>query len=309
LQAGSQTISYTQGAAGGFLIPLDYEKIVFAALAQTDPLFSPGVCRFTMADTPTLQPQQISGWDLSSITASQINETSQQTAGNVPNVLGRVLRGSITYRVSLAASFEAEQDIPGTMSKLAMAMGIGFARKLGQDAINGNGTTQPQGIVTPLTSIYTTANSGKIVADDLTAIYFAVNRIYRSSALCSWLVSDSTYRRIREAVDLNGRPLINMVDDRETILGKPVYICPSLPFAGTQGSPSVTTNSTIVFGDLSHFFVRCSKATLQRALNTTIADISHGQALYVARIRMDSAVFDPSVNNSAPPIVIATVLA
>jgi HK97 family phage major capsid protein len=306
LEVGTQTISWTQGAAGGYLVPLDYERTVFTALAQTDPVVSSSVTGFTTTDSPSLQPQILQGWDLSSIEATQIGETVQQTAGSFPTVNGRVLAANKVFKVSLAASFEAETDVPGTMAKMATAFGIGFARRLGADAINGNGITTLQGLLTAITVPSYTTGSGKITYNDLSSIYFGVNKVYRSSARCAWLMSDSVYERVRNAVDNQGRPLLDFVDDKETILGKPVYITPSL---GAVGG-SLALNSTIVFGDLSHYVIRTSKPTLQRSINTLAADVTRGEALYIARIRADAAVFDPSSGSTGyPPIITATVTA
>ena len=304
LLAGTQTFGYTQGAAGGYIVPQTYSDDLKIALSQVDPLLSSNICHFVMEDTPFLRPQQISGYDLSTISATQILETAQQTTSNFPPVLGRILRANITYRISIAASIEAEDDVPSVMQKFIIAYGVGFARKLGQDCISGNGTTAPQGLLTALTPSYTTTTTGKIGLADLNSIYFLVNRVYRASARCAWLMSDGVYERCRAAVDLQGRPLINIVDDRETLFGKPIYISPTLVNPGG----SLALQSTIIFGDFSAFHIRVSKPTLQRVINSSIADITSGRSLYVARIKMDSALFDPS-SGSAPPIVSATVVA
>ena len=81
------------------------------------------------------------------------------------------------------------------------------------------------------------------------------------------------------------------------ILGKRVLVSPSMPSAaGSKG---------IVFGDLSHFWVRLSATTILKATEATSA-IEQGQFLFLGRMRVDSFVFDPS-GGSAPPIVYATL--
>lgn len=302
LLAGTQAISWTAGVQGGYTIPTRYSNVVTEAMAQFDPVLSPDVTGFEMTSTTQLQPQTIQGFDLSEVTASIVGETVQQEPSNFPNILGRVLRSDITYRISFAASLEFEQDSSLPLSKISRAMGIGLARKLGSDCINGSGAAGvPQGLNTALTPSYTTG-SGKIDLTDLTSIYFSLNRAYRSQPLCSWLMSDSVYERIRQAVDTNGRPLIHIQEDTETILGKPVYVTPSL---GALGG-SLALNSTIIFGDLSAFKIRVSHPSLQRAINVP-GFAEAGQAMYIGRVRADSAYFDPS-NGAAPPIISATVV-
>ena len=71
-----------------------------------------------MSPTPVLRPEVLTGYDLSTVSATLIGETSQQTAGTVPTVNGRVLRANLTYRISLGASLESEQDIPDLLGKM-----------------------------------------------------------------------------------------------------------------------------------------------------------------------------------------------
>jgi HK97 family phage major capsid protein len=306
LLAGTQSISYTQPQSG-YLIPLLYETKLFTAMAQTDELLSSDICNFTVAPTAALQPKTLSGYDLSQVEAVQVGETVNQASGTFANVLGATLRSNITYRLSFAGSMEFEDDVPAFMNKIAIAMGIGFARRLGADAVNGNGNSQPAGILKGLTSVYSTG-SGKITNTDIQNIYFSLNRIYRRSNQCAWCVSDSVHERLRLAVDNSGRPLLNVENDTETLMGKRIITLPSL---GPVGG-SLALNSTLLFGDLSHFSIRCSKATLQRTINQAVHGADVGEALYVGRMRMDSSLFSPSLSNGvdpAPPVVTASIVA
>jgi HK97 family phage major capsid protein len=303
LLAGSLSLQYSTGSLGGYLVPWVYNSTLFKALAQTDPLLSSDVCDFVVEPTSTLQPQQIIGYDLSTISAVQISESSNQAVGTFPAVSGKTMRSNITYRLSLGASFEAEEDVPGTLQKMAAAYGVGFARRLGADATVGNGIGSPQGIQTALTSSYTSWYMNGEVYQDWVNIFFNVNALYRSQPKCAWLMSDSVYQRLRKTTDPLGRPILDMIDDREMLLGKKIFISPSLGVVG--GSPA--QNSTVIFGDLSYFHIRCSAPTMQRAINTP-GFIETGQALYVARIRMDSQYLDPS-NGATPPITSATIQA
>jgi HK97 family phage major capsid protein len=303
LITGSQSILYSAGPQGGYTIPLAHEPTVFESIFQTDNLLSEKVCDFTVEPSPTLQPKQLWGYDLSTITASLVAEAAQQGAGTFPNIGGRVLRANLIYKVSIAASVEAEDDIPNILDKFSRAFGIGFARKLGADAILGNGgTTQPQGLLTALpTPVYATG-SGKITLADLNAIYFSVSAAYRAQPKAGFLVSDSVMQRLRASTDSSGRPLLSIEHERATLFSKPIFICPSLGVAG--GSPLASSN--LIWGDLSHFHIRCSRPTVSRIINSSTTDITSGRALYVARIRMDSALFDPS-GGSAPPLVSVTI--
>jgi HK97 family phage major capsid protein len=300
MKAGQQSITYTQGPQGGYLVPNEFANEVMLGMAQFDPLLDDNVVTLNRSKTFALRPWQYPGWDMTTYAATKVNESALQNAGTPPATSQAQLK-SWTYRATLDATMEFEEDdFAPFMGQLSAAYGIAFARGIGADLITGNGSTAPQGVLTgAANSGYTTANSGKLVLTDFTKIYFSVNRIHRVAKKCGWIMSDQTYQMVREATDNNGRPLINIRKDKEEILGKPLYVSPSL-----EDSSSLGVNY-IVFGDLSHYVVRLSGLSLVRVLQSQNA-IEFGKALYTGRMRADAKVFDPS-NGSVPPIVYATV--
>jgi HK97 family phage major capsid protein len=136
-----------------------------------------------------------------------------------------------------------------------------------------------------------------VVYSDINSVYFAVNRFHRASPKCAWLMNDVAYEQVANAVDGNGRPLINIVEDQEMLKGKPVYISPSLPASGA--------GSFCIFGDLSHVYVRLSQMILTRNWQLP-GYVENGQALYTGYMRADAKVFDPTAGNTQP-IVAATL--
>jgi HK97 family phage major capsid protein len=300
LLAGQQTISFTAGSQGGFLVPESFRKNVELGMAQADPLLDSNVATVIHEPSLALKPLQLPGWDLSTISASRVSEAVQHTADAVPQV-NQDLLNAYAYRLSIGASMEFEQDVfDSAMARLGEAFGVGFARGIGKDLVNGTGTSEPQGVLVGATnSNYTTTSGGSLVVDDFTSIFFAVNRIYRNAPKAAWLMADKTYQQVRQSVDSSGRPLISLVDDKEQILGKPVYICPSLARSTSIGG------GFIVFGDLSHYVVHVSSMHLRRNLQTP-GYIEYGKALYTGYMRADAVVNDPT-GGAMPPIVYATV--
>ena len=73
-----------------------------------------------------------------------------------------------------------------------------------------------------------------------------MNRFYRRSPKCAWLVDDGRYKLLRQAVDGAQRPLLSVEGDNEMLFGKPVYFCPSL----ATGQLSLGNVGALVFGDL-----------------------------------------------------------
>jgi HK97 family phage major capsid protein len=297
MEAGTQTLAYTQGTEGGYTVPQEFHDSVVAGMAQFDPLLNADIVTLIPSGDASLKPYNVPGWDLSTFAAVKEAEIVQQTAQTPPTVTGTLLNG-YKYKASLSVSIELEEDSFKDMQTLmAYAYGIGFARGIGVDLVLGNGTTAPQGVLTgAANSGYTTANSGKIVNTDVTSIFFSVNAFYRNSPKCAWLMNDTIYEQFRNATDNQGRPLLTFEVDKMICMGKPVYICPSLLGASHNG---------IVFGDLSHMFVRTSKLTIQPKRQLP-GYVENGLCLYTGYMRSDAKVIDPT-NGGTPPIIYAAV--
>lgn len=302
--AGSQSITYTQTQLGGALVPIEFQEEIFLGLAEVDPLLDSKYV--TLIKTKGARPLFLPGWDLSSVTAARITEATKQPAGTFPAVSTQPL-GGWTYRVSLAASREIEEDsfapVIGLMKK---AFAIAFARGIGKDLVLGTGVQSPNGLAVLVPSSGVTLNHALIADSSVTlndsfqAAYFAIDHIYRSAPTCCWIMHDKTYQWIRSLTDGNKRPLIDIRKDKEEIMGKPVVIAPSMPnFAGSPVTPG-----KIVFGDLSRFLVRASEVTITRAIEAP-GYVEKGLALYTAHMRVDSQLHDPTSGGTPALVSIA----
>lgn len=298
--AGQQSITYSAGTQGGYLVPQEFADGLVLGMAQYDPLLDEDVVTLLRSKDFSLRPYPIPGWDMTTFAASLVGEGAHQGPGAPPNTSQKQLK-SYTFRATLDATLEFEQDdFQPFIKQIQAAYSIGFARGIGAYLSVGSGTLQPQGILTGASnSGVTTASGGKLVLDDFTDIYFSLNRIHRASPKCAWVMSDDIYQQVRQATDNNGRPLLNIKNDKEVIFGKPVYISPSL-----ESNPSIGPGH-IVFGDLSQFYVRLSALSLVRVTQVQ-SGIEFGKAVYTGRMRSDSAVFDPSAG-TVPPIIYATI--
>lgn len=292
-QAGQQSITYTQGAPGGYLVPNEFHDTLILGMAQVDPLLDESVVTLVKSPSATLRPYSVPGWDLSTFTSVKVGESSQQSPQTVPTAVSKILNG-FTYRAQLVASIELEQDdAQPVIDQFGKAFSIGHARGIGVDLVNGDGSTGPQGVLTGASdSGITTAAGGVISADDIENIFFALNSVYRNSPKCAWVMSDSTYRMVRKAKDSSNRPLISVVDGQEILMGKRLLVSPSMP----TYNPSIGSCKGIVFGDLSYYVVRVSAPTMRRTVETPAADVTKGEAMYISLMRADAKVVDPASN-------------
>lgn len=301
--AGTQTISYSAGQNGGFLVPQKFYEAAAEGMALTDPLLDENIVTVISEPDFQLRPITIPGWDLSHVAAVKVAETGTYTAVDALNVNGFLLN-KYTYRAAFDASLEFDVDAKAygdPYTALGRACGIAMARGIGQDLVNGNGTSAPQGVLTAATdSGVTTANSGKLVLGDFTNVFYSVNKVYRNSPKAAWVVSDGVMKMISNATDNNGRPLFPVEDGVVRILGKPVYVAPSLP----AYNPSLGTQapgSFAVFGDLSHYYVHASNILFRRLLQVP-GLIENGKVRYLALQMVDAVLNDPT-DGALPPIV------
>ncbi|HXZ14070.1 MAG TPA: phage major capsid protein [Candidatus Sulfotelmatobacter sp.] len=301
--AGSQSISYTEGSEGGMLVPIDFYSTITTAMAQVDPLLDPKCVDLIPEPTYAMNPRVLPGYDLSQIKAVRVQENQELPDDAFPYSSSEVLQG-YGYKLHTLASYEiTEDDFEPVMTTVGRAHGVGLARGIGADLVNGaGGGTGPSGLLTGASnSGYTTQSGGVITYTDIVSIYFSVNRVYRAAPKAAWVMNDNTLKLIRAATDTVGRPLISVQNDIEMLMGQPVLVSPSMPWGG--GSKG------IVFGDLSHFKVRVSALYLRKWWQV-YADSA--RVLISSRMRADSTVFDPAiigspVDTSGAPIQYATI--
>lgn len=298
--AGSQSLIFSSGTQGGVLVPVSFCQKVAEGRAAVDPLFNENVVTLVQENTFTLPPMTIPGWDLSTITAVKVSEAAQHNPDVIPAINSPMLN-SHTYRATLAGSVEFDDDAKAygsTDAAMARAFGVAFGRGVGADLVNGDGTTGPQGILTgAANSGITTALGGVLSQGDFVNIFFSVNKIYRDAPKAAWLLADATYKLVVNAKDSSNRPLFPMEDGVLRILGKPVFVCPSLPSAG--GSKG------IVFGDLGAYYVHSSSLFIRRRMQYP-GLVEFGKVAWTGLQMVDAIVDDPT-SGALPPIVYATL--
>jgi HK97 family phage major capsid protein len=297
------TIGYSAGDNLGFIVPMQYHADIIEGMKLTDPLLDDDVVTVVRESDYSLRPLQIPGWDLSSVAAVKVGEVTQESAATIPT-LNQPLLNKFGFRVAFDMSQEFEEDAltsygSDPVAALSRAQGIAIARGVGADLVIGDATSAPQGIVTGATdSGIVTASTGSIVHDDLSNVFYSVNRVYRNSPKCGWLVSDAVEKQIRNAKDSNNRPLFPTSDGVLQIFGKPVHVCPSLPnYNASLGTQKA--GSFCVFGDLSHYVVHAS-AVLQRRFTQSPGLIEYGKVRFHSLILVDAVVNDPTSGASAP---------
>ena len=304
---GTQVPTYTAGSEGGYTVPNEFSDTLMFGIAKYDPLMDENVVTLLQSKTLQLRPWHQPSWDLSTFKAVKVSEAAQQTPLSVMNASTSGLNGYM-YRATLDASFELEaDDFQPTIDQIGEAYKVAFARGIGQDLVIGNGTSAPQGLLTAAVNSGVTLSTGftghnsNTENDQFQAAYFSVDAAYREAPKCAWAMSDPTYQWIRKLTDSQGRPLLEIRKDKEMLMGKPVYICPSVPSVNS----SLGSYGKIIFGDFSRLVVRCSRMVIARDLQAP-GYVEYGKALYIGRMRADARIVDPT-NGAVPPFTYITL--
>ena len=118
--------------------------------------------------------------------------------------------------------------------------------------ISGNGTTEPQGILTALSATasgFITTNGAEISADDIINLQYTLKRPYRKNAV--FLCSDAAISHLRKLKDSTQnfiwQPSLTEAEP-PTLLGAKVYTSPFMPSLESGACP-------ILYGDFKDYFV------------------------------------------------------
>ena len=293
----SRTYSPLTEPNTGQVVPASFYRTLLTGVAQYTELMNPD--NVSLIESEKALPLKLPEIDLSTISSAIVAQGVDAPPVVNPTIASATLKG-YSYRCNpLASSFELEQDSFESITDIfTQAFSVGLARGIGADLVNGNGTTAPQGLLTAAANSGVTSTvSGVWSGIDLAAVYASLNRAYRVSPKCAWLMNDVTYQQIVALKDASNRPLLSIREDVETLFGKRVLISPDMPTGPSAKS--------IILGDLSQFFVRVVKSGVMVRRNVEAPGYAEtGAALYTAYLMVDSAL--NTAGGGVKPVVYAT---
>jgi HK97 family phage major capsid protein len=298
--AGSQTIAYTAGAAGGYFVPAGFVYDVDVATKFYAPLMNGSSFRVLETATGAVLP-----YPTSNDTTQQAIPLAENTQANEnPLTMGQTTFGAYKFtsqvvRVSLELLQDSAFDIEAFLKdQFGVRFGRAYEKYFTIGA--GSGSSVPTGILTALNALDipeviangANANSGNagdtgansIGTNDLVELEHSVDPSYRSRG--QWMMHDTTVRQLKQLLDKFGRPIWLpgiAVNSPDTILGYPYTINQSMP----QIAPNAVT---ILFGDLSKFIIRKVREMSVLRLVERYAD--YGQIGFIAFSRVDSQLVD-----------------
>jgi HK97 family phage major capsid protein len=168
---------------------------------------------------------------------------------------------------------------------VADLLGERLGRILNQEFTVGDGTGDPNGIVTAAAAGITSGGAGAIDEDDIIDMIHSVDPAYRTTA--RWMMNDAIVAEVRKFKDTNGQFLWQP----SLQLGRPDFLA-GYPITINQDMSSsvATTEIVALFGDLSKYKVREVRGIRLRRLVERYAD--NDQEGFVAFMRADGDLLD-----------------
>ena len=243
----------SSNGAGGYTVPVTLANFIVKSMAMWGPMYDEGIC--TTITTSGGEQINIPTVD---DTAVAVAKTAEGTAltddGGVDVTIGQKVLNAYKYDTEFVKwSIELSQDSTFNWEQLlADLLGERLGRRCNTELTVGDGTGDPNGVVTASTLGKTAAAVAALTADELIDLMHSVDPAYRMSPKARWMFNDSTFKAIRKLKDGNGQYLWDA-----GISGGPGPSLLGAPYSVNQAMASLATGAkTVIYGDFGKYFVR-----------------------------------------------------
>jgi len=241
-------------SAGGYTVPTELANFIVESMKAFGAMYTSPV--FTSIETAAGNPFNIPTLDDTTVTAEAHTEGTQPTDdGGKDATFGQKTLNAYAFNTEWVRwSAELNADSVFNMeSLLGRLLGERMGRIANAKLTTGSGSSDVEGIVTNSAAGVTAASATAVTADEIIDLVHSVDPAYRQSPNAAIMMNDSTLKAIRKLKDGNGNYLWQMGDFQigtpQNILGYPVVV--------NQDMDSIATGKkTILFGDMSRFYVR-----------------------------------------------------
>ena len=266
---------------GGYLVPDEFERTLVQALEE-DNVIRAHAHVFTTSNgvhkIPVVATKGVANWIDEGQAYGESDDVFAQEQIDAHKV------GTL-IKVSEELLDDSAFDLQSYISKE-------FTRRIGakeeEAFLIGDGSKKPTGIlhVTAGAQVgVAAAGAAAITADELIDLYYSLKSPYRKNAI--WVLNDGSIRAIRKLKDLSGQYLWQpglRQGEPDMLLGKPLYTSAYMPNIAAGAK-------TILFGDLSYYWIGDRKGITFKRLNERYADF--GQVGFLASKRVDAKLILP----------------
>jgi HK97 family phage major capsid protein/HK97 family phage prohead protease len=278
LRSGDRTetksLAYGSGT-GGILAPETVSKNILEKIAEFSPVR--GVAQVIQMNGPLLQLPRL----VTEVTVGEVAEgdTKPESEPTFEQIDLKPFEMGVVVPVTKILLEDAHVD-------LAAYLGNHVARRFGQKEaawfINGNGTTQAEGVLTSA-EVQEVATGTSLSASKLVDLFYSVKTAYSTHG--SWLMNRKTMAEVRLLTDSNGSFLWQpslAAGQPPTLLGRPVYEAVDLPDPVEDASP-------IVFGDFATGYAVADRIGFE-IIRDELTGAASGMVKLVARRRVGGGV-------------------
>jgi HK97 family phage major capsid protein len=227
--------------------------------------------------------------------ATQVSGQGTTLAGTDPT-FDKLTLGAFKYGELVIVSNEVMEDTSFSMAEyLGRDLGRAVGRKVGTDLVTGNGSTQPQGVMTAaaVAGMGSVTTGGSLLTpdyEDLINLQYSLNDAYRNRTSCGWLLKDSTagtLRKLREdAGGTTGAPLWQpsmIAGQPDTLLGFRAWTDPNVAAQGSNAR-------IIAFADWNGYILRTVGDVVVEVDRSRYFDTD--QTGVRAKLRVDGGLID-----------------
>jgi HK97 family phage major capsid protein len=251
VEARAQT---TTAAEGGYMVPTELANIMVKSMLAWGPMYDPGVTtELVTSGGGTITMPTVN--DTASVIVKHVQGTTLTDDGGSDVVFGQKQLDAYAFNTAwLRVSKELVDDSPFAVETLlGELLGERLGRRANTELTVGDGTGDPNGIVTASSLGKTAAGVNAVTADEIIDLLHSVDPAYRQSPKAAFMFNDSTLAAIRKLKDGNGNYLWQMGNVQNgvpgSLLGYRYYI--------NQAMASLATGQKVaVFGDFGKYFVR-----------------------------------------------------
>ncbi|WP_028003171.1 phage major capsid protein [Sinorhizobium meliloti] len=241
-------------SAGGYTVPVELANFIVKSMKDWGPMYNEDVA--TVISTSSGNIINIPTVDDTAVTAVKHTEgAALGDTGAKDAAFGQKQLGSYVYDTEFVKfSMELAADSIFNMETLLGALlGERLGRIANRELTVGDGTGDPNGVVTASSLGKTAAAAAALASDELIDLLHSVNAAYRRSPKARWMFADTTLAAIRKLKDGQNNYLWQMgnvqTGEPGTLLGYRYEINDDVPAIAASAKP-------VIFGDFSKYFVR-----------------------------------------------------
>jgi HK97 family phage major capsid protein len=231
----------------GAPVPTSFYDQVIAQARLVGPMLDTSTILRT-AGGENLQIPSQAGWSTAAITGegTAISESD-------PTFNSFITLSAYKYSFLVQLSRELIEDSGvDILGFLATQTGNALGFKVNSDLTIGNGTNQPNGIVTAAASAVTGTTAGPTFsADDLITLAYSLDGAARRLPGVGWMMNTSSLGVVRKLKDNSGRYIFEpaLADGNDRVLSYPVYENPAM-------ASNASATKSVIFGHLPSYYVR-----------------------------------------------------